>query len=227
MKNPKAQEFMKNPNLRNCYKTSAERQALTTEDKRKARTAYCEYVLSNKTDDGNRGKAFEVLAREFITPRSSVLKCQSPGKNDLTKVIRTSDGKEAYNIECKTGSGEIYHGELPENWRELDMNNIIEWDYIVYNPFYDGTTESLICDTFVLSRAAFVEWVKEFDEMQGRGKKLSYLTYKPKECRLMLANIRSTETRRAFAENILDTMGDCDGVYTLDEFKALMNGEEI
>lgn len=199
--------------LRMAYASYKERKSMTSSERAKVRKAYTEHTMNNTTDDGRKGKTFEVTLRELINPNTMTLKCQKQGLADLPIVIN----KKRVKIECKTGGGELSCNLWLENWREefnplCDMN----FDYIAYVMEYNHTVGDLWERTVIMTKDAFIEWLSSYN-----GEVTGLLTYKKNEGRIMIGNPRASKKRRNFIENLPKYAKSHNDCYSLGEFLTM------
>lgn len=208
------QEKMNHDLIGMAYQPYKVRKALTKEQRQRVAKAVSNYNFNNHDDHGGRGKSFENDLRQLLNPNTAVLKTQKVGMKDVDIKFQ---GKKI-NLEAKTGGGCLNESILfGDDWRnEIDLNEAFKFDYIAYCFEYEGTTESLLTDTIIFSKPAFIKWLNGY-----RKGALGLLTYKSKECRLMLANPRGSKVIRSYYEDLVNEFGN-EGVYELEEFMALM-----
>lgn len=159
---------------------------MTLAERQEVRQAKTQKYLDNDlqiggTNPGGRGAGFENLCRDYLKPKSSILRMQAQNRDDLT--ITTKNGK-ILRIECKTGGGELAQG-IPLNWQEeLQPQKDFKFDYIFYVPFFNPNL-TIEEQTIVMSKSSFLDWLASYNPKKGI---YGLLKYHPTRARVMLQN---------------------------------------
>lgn len=116
---------------------------------------YCEYAVSIEcTNDGARGNAFEMSIKLALQNR----RFKKVAKNGYFDTRKKNNDGVFMNLECKTGSGELWH--IDRNGKPMN-SNFQKSDYVVYCYRFDPLANLDDQEIFVVPSDVFLVELRE------------------------------------------------------------------